>query len=254
LWTVLVVFWQEEQMQFSDIHIHAVCGVDDGAKNKEDMFAIIDAAYADGTRLMCVTPHFNPGMFGEHSRRTRENYEVLRAYVAEKYPDMQLMLGNELRYASGCKNWIYDGVCNTIGGTKYVLLEFSFTESSDRIIRGVESMFNGGFIPIIAHVERYSKLSVAQIRELREKGVLMQIDSMSLLRDFGFKEWMRSKKLLAERIADFVSSDAHDTGSRPPELSPCYEYVKKKFGERYANAIFFENAYELFGSQKEREV
>ncbi len=241
-------------MQFSDIHIHAVCGVDDGAKNEEDMFAIVDAAYADGTRLMCVTPHFNPGMFGEHSRRTREKYEVLRAYVSEKYPDMQLLLGNELRYASNFRNWIYDGVCNTMGGTKYILLEFSFTETSEKIIKGVESVFSSGFIPIIAHVERYSKLSVSQIRMLSEMGALMQVDSMSLLRDFGFKEWMRSKKLLAERLVDFVSSDAHDTSSRPPELSPCYEYVKTKFGERYANAVFYSNAYELFGSQNEREV
>ncbi len=241
-------------MQFSDIHIHAICGVDDGAKNEEDMFAIVDAAYADGTRLMCVTPHFNPGMFGEHSGRTKEKYEVLREYISEKYPDMELLLGNELRYASGFRNWVYDGVCNTMGNTKYILLEFSFTAASEQIVKGVESVFNSGFIPIIAHVERYSKLSVSDICELRRKGALMQVDSMSILRGFGFKEWMRSKKLLAERIVDFVSSDAHDTGSRPPELSPCYEYVKKKCGEHYADAVFYSNAYELFGSQKEREV
>jgi len=135
-----------------------------------------------------------------------------------------------------------------------VLTEFSFTETSARIINGLEKMFNSGFIPILAHAERYPNLSIRQIEDLREKGVLVQVDSMSLLRDFGFKEWMRSKSILKNRLADFISSDAHDTGSRPPELSPCFEYVKKNFGERYARAIFYENACELFGLNKESEV
>lgn len=241
-------------MPFADIHIHAVCGVDDGSRTREDMFALVDAAYADGTRLMCVTPHFNPGMFGEHSERTLRMFDELKKYTEEKYPDLVLFLGNELRYAPNCHNWIYDGVCRTMGDTKYVLLEFSYSDSSAKIINGLEKMFNSGFIPILAHAERYPHLSIRDIRDLHENGVLVQVDSMSLLRDFGLNEWFRSKKMLSERIADFVSSDAHDLKERPPELSPCFEYVKKKFGERYAKAIFYENACELFGLNKESEV
>jgi protein-tyrosine phosphatase len=241
-------------MPFADIHIHALCGVDDGAKTDEDMFAIIDAAYADGTRLMCVTPHFNPGMFGEHHERTVHMFEKLKSYVSEKYPDLALFLGNEIRYAPSCHNWIYDGVCFSLGDTKYVLMEFSYSDGSAKIINGLEKMFNSGFIPILAHAERYPRLSIPEIRALRDNGVLIQVDSMSLLRDFGFSEWFRSKRILKERLADFVSSDAHDLTSRPPELSPSFEYVKKKFGERYAKAIFYENACELFGLNKESEV
>ena len=231
-----------------------LCGVDDGARNREEMFAMVDAAYADGTRLICLTPHFNPGMFGEHHERTERMFEELKSYASEKYPDLVLFLGNELRYASGCRNWIYDGVCRTMGDTKYVLTEFSFTESSAKIINGLEKMFNSGFIPILAHAERYPHLSIKEICELRENGVLIQVDSMSLLRGFGLNEWFRSKRILNERLADFVSSDAHDLDDRPPQLSPSYEYAKKKFGERYAKAVFYENACKLFGLNKESEV
>jgi len=46
---------------FSDLHMHALFGVDDGPKTEDDMYAVLDAAYADGTRYMCLTPHFHPG-------------------------------------------------------------------------------------------------------------------------------------------------------------------------------------------------
>ena len=49
------------KMIFADIHIHALYGVDDGARNKIMMFKMIDAAYKDCTRVMCLTPHFHPG-------------------------------------------------------------------------------------------------------------------------------------------------------------------------------------------------
>lgn len=241
-------------MPFADIHIHALCGVDDGAKTKEDMFAMLDAAYADGTRLMCLTPHFYPGMFGEHHKRTAESFELLKKYASEKYPDMELYQGNEIRYAPNCHEWIYDGVCYTMGGTRYVLMEFSFTESSEKIIRGLESMFNSGFLPILAHAERYPRISIPELRRLSDRGVLIQVDSMSLMRKFGFKEWLRSKRLLGGYIADFVSSDAHDVQGRPPQMSECFGYVKKKFGERYAQALFYDNAREIFSEKNEREV
>ena len=75
-------------MQFADIHIHALYGVDDGAKTKEDMFAIIDAAYADGTRLICMTPHFYPAMFGRRHKQAKESFRDAEEYVLEKYPDL----------------------------------------------------------------------------------------------------------------------------------------------------------------------
>jgi protein-tyrosine phosphatase len=245
---------KEVKMQFADIHIHALCGVDDGAKTAEEMFAMIDAAYSDGTRLMCLTPHFYPGMFGEHRKKTEEAFGLLEAYVSEKYPDMEIHLGNEMRFAPNCHEWLDDGVCFSMCSTRYVLTEFSFFDSSEHIVRGLESMFNHGYIPILAHAERYPHLSISDIRKLRAKGVLIQLDSMSIMMKSGFKEWFRSNKLLYERIADFVSSDAHDLKERTVGLRTCFEYVQKKYGTVYAEAVFYDNAREILCAETESEV
>ena len=53
-------------MGLADIHIHLLFGVDDGAKDEDEMHAILDAAYQAGTRVLCCTPHFHPGYFGDN--------------------------------------------------------------------------------------------------------------------------------------------------------------------------------------------
>lgn len=53
-------------MTYSDMHIHALYGVDDGAKTEEMMLAMVDAEYQDGVRFFCLTPHYHPGYFGDN--------------------------------------------------------------------------------------------------------------------------------------------------------------------------------------------
>ena len=65
-------------MFFTDIHIHALYGVDDGAKTEAEMQAIVDASYADGIRTLCVTPHFHPGYFGDNENHAETAYQRLR--------------------------------------------------------------------------------------------------------------------------------------------------------------------------------
>ena len=65
---------------YFDLHSHLLFGVDDGAKTKEEMFAMLDMAYADGTRAICLTPHFSPYLFGD----TYESSQDKIAYYFEQ--------------------------------------------------------------------------------------------------------------------------------------------------------------------------
>ena len=50
---------------FTDIHCHMLSGTDDGARDDAVMFDMLEAAYVGGTRCICLTPHFNPMLFGD---------------------------------------------------------------------------------------------------------------------------------------------------------------------------------------------
>ena len=68
-------------MGLADIHIHLLFGVDDGAKDEDEMHAILDAAYQAGTRVLCCTPHFHPGYFGDNYDKVNAAFKRLSSYV-----------------------------------------------------------------------------------------------------------------------------------------------------------------------------
>ena len=131
-------------MGLADIHIHLLFGVDDGAKDEDEMHAILDAAYQAGTRVFCCTPHFHPGYFGDNYDKVNAAFKRLSSYVQKTYPDMALYLGNELRYEPECVTWLRQGVCRTVNGTRYVLVDFSEAAPEKAIGNGLHALLNAG--------------------------------------------------------------------------------------------------------------
>lgn len=234
-------------MEFADIHIHALYGVDDGAKTKAVMQKMIDRSYSDGVRLLCVTPHFHPGYFGDNIERADWAYQELCNYVQQKYHDMWIFRGNELRYSRECISWLQNGQCRTLNGTRYVLVDFSEMEEARNISEGLDRLLNAGYRPVLAHVERYRSLwgKMKEIRAYHENGILLQMDTQSPLGGFGFWTKQQCKRLLTAGLIDMVGSDAHNLGTRPPEMSECYQYIKKRCGRKKAKDLCFGNVMRL---------
>lgn len=238
-------------MEFSDIHIHLLSDVDDGAETEEEMYRILDVAYADGIRTMCATPHFHPGYFGHNQNRAADAFTKLADYAEHRYPNLKLYLGNELRYSPECIKWLDNGSCRTLNKTRYVLVDFSENEKSQKIIGGLEQLLNTGYIPILAHAERYWNLEgdIPSISDLRANNIVIQMDSLSIFGDFGFRVKRWSKKLLSKGMVDLVSSDAHDLKKRPPEISRCYARIAKQYGDEYALALCHDNAIRILNDR-----
>ena len=72
--------------------------------------------------------------------------------------------------------------------------------------------------------------------------MLIQVDTKSILGAFGFGTKVFAKAILKNYLADFVSSDAHSLRTRPPGISEAYEYIRKKYGSEYAEAVCLKNA------------
>lgn len=231
----------------ADIHIHALFGVDDGAKTEREMQAMISRSYEDGIRLLCVTPHYHPGYFGDNQSKVDAAFARLSVYIAEQHPDMRLFLGNELRYSRDCISWLAEGQCRTMGGTRYVLVDFSADESEKNITTGLNRLLSAGYIPILAHVERYRKLAynVNLLQEYRANGIWIQMDSQSVFGGFGVRVQLWSRKILNNRLADIISSDAHDLARRPPGLSEIRQYLQNKYSANYTAALCYQNAHRL---------
>ena len=104
----------------------------------------------------------------------------------------------------------------------------------------------------MAHAERYVQLKAATVKTLKQDGILIQVNAGSCLGSFGFRAKAQAKRLLAKKLVDFVSTDAHNLKDRAPQLQKGYQHIAKKYGSEYADYICRDNAVSLF-FDKERK-
>lgn len=231
-------------MKFADIHCHTLYGLDDGAAEREDMIALMTAAYENGTQAICFTPHYEPESFGYTGEQLLGRFEEAKAYAAEHFPLLELYLGNELSYRFDCVDRLLSGECLSISDGRYVLIDFFGVSGFKEMASILEKLWCAGYTPIVAHVERYDFV-IGKLRELvslSREGVIFQMNSHSLIsKEKGDPSRKTAEKLLARGIADIIASDAHDIKGRGPELKTCYEYVVAKYGKAYAEMLFYEN-------------
>lgn len=235
-------------MRFVDIHTHILPGLDDGAKDLEETYALIDAEYKNGVRMLCCTPHFHPGYYGDHHVKRDDAFLELKRYVEDNYLDMKIFIGNELHYYKGCLEAVRKRECLTINNTRYILVDFAYDESMNSIETALTSILREGYIPILAHIERYKcyHKQYKRINLLKDAGVVIQINAGSIVKNKHF--WI-IRYLLKKRLVDLVASDAHNMDTRPVEMLDAYKIILKKYGKGYADDIFKTNAYRIIESE-----
>ncbi len=230
--------------QFFDLHSHMLCGVDDGAKTAEEMFSMLEMAYEDGIRAICLTPHYSPYLFGDTSKKSAESFALLQRYVAEKHSDMRIFLGHELGYHHSGLEALNNGSCRSVAGSRYVLVDFPETAEFFEIQAAMDSLQRAGYFPILAHTERYRCLfsHIGWIEEFVENGGVVQLNASSVNGSWGrgaAKQW---KKLIRRGLAHIISSDAHNLTSRPPLISVCLPFLQKHCDAQTIRRLTWDNA------------
>ena len=237
--------------RFVDIHTHILPGVDDGSPDLEHSISLLRMAWEDGTGAVILTPHYRGRYRSNTPQKLREIYDKLRAHVEVELPEMELYLGNEAGIEIELSEKLAEGQVLSLDGGNYVLLEFTSSSSSGKIVKGVLEILNSGFTPIIAHAERYD--AFCKNKRLAEEviglGALIQLNAGSIMGNSGFAAKRCCYRLLRKRQVHFIASDAHDKKYRPPQLGECYRRVCKKYGEEYADALFRRNARTVLSSQ-----
>lgn len=227
--------------EITDLHNHSLFDLDDGADSYETMCRMIDMSYESGVRHICFTPHYFNVEKGDCSpEQIEERFAKAREYCGKQYPDMGLSLGSEMIYHYDCIDSIKQKKLFTLAGSRYVLTDFLATLDAKSIASGVERILNSGYVPVVAHVERYTCLygKIDLIRRMSEAGAVIQINAGSLFLGFFSKRRQLCMKLLSEGLVDVIASDAHGDTVRTPELKSAVKLVISKFGSDYAEYLF----------------
>lgn len=229
--------------KFIDIHSHIIYGVDDGAKTKEDSINYLNEALKNGVSIIICTPHICHGNI-EKIEKIKKNFLDIRQYANSI--GISLYLGTEILMTSKTTELLKRKRLRSLDGKKYVLVEFKRNENIDieNLIYMLEEIMDLGYIPILAHPELYLNYkSISYMKKIKESGVLLQLDATSIYKKTTTNNIYKfSKKLLKERLIDFVASDTHCTNKRNYiAYNKAYKKISKKYGKEYANILFIEN-------------
>ena len=233
-----------------DIHCHILPGVDDGARNMEESLWMLNKEYQEGVRHVILTPHFRYDMFEPHMNIvTRQFMQLRRAAMNIGDEGMRLYLGCELHSSMDMVECLKKGRRLTLAGSRYVLVEFSNGDEKNYIEERVRSLLMNGFIPIIAHVERYkaTRNDIGFLTELKDMGAHIQVNADTISGQDGFGAKTFARKVMKHGLLDFVGSDGHRKTERIPEIGKCVAKMEKTMGSEYLKKIFIKNHRKITG-------
>ncbi len=231
-----------------DIHTHVLPGVDDGARDWDTCLQMLVKSAEYGVNTIIATPHYLPWK----KNATPENISRLCCEVEEQLQtkhgiSMDIYPGNEIYYSLEVVERLKEGDILTLAGSRYVLVEFSVSCSYQTICRAVKEFRDAGYIPIIAHVERYSCLhSVKQLEDIKQMGALLQMNVEAFQNGWLDSESRWAKKCLKGKMIDFLASDMHSLRRRPPMSGEQLEWIKKKLDFTYRKELLYKNAEKIF--------
>jgi len=230
-----------DDRHYIDIHSHVIPQVDDGSKSLEVSVEMLKMAYKNGVKTVIATPHYYDSKSFDPVL-VQQQFELLVKEAKLQIPEMQLYLGNEMYYQCLQEALLEQKKVNTLAQSRYVLIEFSYTVSYKSIYEKTREMILNGFIPIIAHVERYQCMGdFDHVRDLIELGCYMQINASSIGSGLFNRTASYTKKLLESGLVHFVATDAHNTSSRRPELRKAVSTIRKIGGDQLVTQLLHEN-------------
>lgn len=194
----------------TDWHSHVLPGVDDGIKTLDESLEVLRHFDEKGVDTLWLTPHIMED-YPNSTEKLRSRFEELKNAWDGK---LKLRLGSENMLDSLFEERLAAGDLLLIGeNADHLLVETSYFSAPMGFDGMIDSIMSAGYYPLLAHPERYTYMDEDEYRRLREKGVKMQLNYVSLVGGYGETSRKKSIWLLKNGFIDVVGSDVHRLAS-----------------------------------------
>ena len=192
-----------------DIHSHLLPGIDDGAQNLKESLKLIKELHLLGYSKLITTPHIISDYYPNNREIITEKlYTVQKALEIEKI-SITLEAAAEYYVDMRFLNSIEDETLLTFN-QHYVLFETDYRCKPIMLDEVISNLLKKGYIPVLAHPERYAYLQndIEAYKRLKNLGVLFQINAKSL-HNKSKCSYKIALKLIELGLVDFIGSDTH---------------------------------------------
>ena len=226
--------------ELTDMHCHILPGLDDGSESMEETLAVLREARRQNITRMIVTPHFHPQRYVVWADDILDTLELVREACRREQIDIELSPGQECYYYSGLVEQLKAGRALTLCESRFVLVEFDPGTPFSLVRRGLDDLSQNGYIPIVAHFERYQcLLDDKHLSELRKQGYRLQMNYDTLLQRGGLFSEGRFRSLARAGTVDYFGSDCHGTHFRPLKVEQAVSWMERKMdGELIERALY----------------
>jgi len=215
---------------YVDIHSHLLPGIDDGVHTIYQSAYIIEQFEKLGIKKMITTPHVMQDVWPNTSEILRSKLNEVR--TALPVLDIDVVIETSAEYM--LDDLFYKRITEKDIiplHQKYVLVEMSTFSAPLNINEILFEIKLAGYIPILAHPERYTFYmdNIEKLITLKQSGFLFQLNLLSISGYYGEQVKNMALKILAENLYDFVGSDVHNYHQ--------FEILEKGFSTKQADTI-----------------
>lgn len=190
----------------TDYHSHLLPGVDDGVQTVEESLEILRLYEQLGIREVWFTPHImedipntTAGLRERFAQFLKRYTGPIRLHLAAEY-----MLDNLFKERLAHRDLLPLG-----NEGNHLLVETSYFNPPMDLYGMMGKIKSAGFIPVLAHPERYTYMEEKDYYRLKETGVMFQSNLPSLIGAYGSQVKKKVEWLHAKNMINLYGTDTH---------------------------------------------
>lgn len=195
----------------ADMHSHLLPGIDDGAPDMKTAIELIRGMVSLGYSKLITTPHIMWDMYKNRKELILEKLELVRTELKAQQIDVELHAAAEYFLDDHVAGLLKNNEPLLPISGNMVLVEFSLAYPSHSLRDILFEMQMQGYLPVIAHPERYIYLQEKKefYEELKVIGCLFQMNILSLTGHYGKSVQDMAMYLVKKDYYDLVGTDLH---------------------------------------------
>lgn len=242
------------EVSMIDLHCHIIPWVDDGAESARIACQMAELSLRSGVDTIVATPHSNlqGARLNYRGRTYTEYFSMFRALLIQHEIPLRVLPGSEVfAHGSNLRQLLQEKKVVTLNHSRYLLVEFNFQTPAEELGRLLSTVTSYGYIPVIAHPERYSAVQNSPGLPLQwyDRGYVIQLNKGSLLGRLGQASAETAQYLLTSQVAHVIASDAHDMRGRAPGFQSLMPLLRDTCSPSYVEALLWENPYRIVTDQ-----
>jgi tyrosine-protein phosphatase YwqE len=191
---------------FCDMHSHLLPGVDDGVTETHETLQILEKCEEMGVDTIWLTPHIMEDIPNTTNLLRKEFNQLSSKYRGKIKLKLaaENMIDNLLSSRMAQKDFLHIG-----DRQKHLLVETSYFNPPIDMEGRVDNIMRLGYVPILAHPERYQYMDISDYRKWKKRGILFQLNLPSIIGAYGVEVKKKAEILLERGMYDLCGTDTH---------------------------------------------